>query len=354
MNRNNTSQKKLAVSWVAVCLITAGISFAAGWWTAMPTPTPQQNTAKDTPQESYQTVIEPRIVKPEISRTQNPSRRWTNHLLDCGYGAIEIKPIKDQLQTAIASAMAAGRVWQAALYFRQLNGYDWVGINEDDLYTPASLMKVPVLISVLRQADLQPGFLDKSILYQKPVQKIYDQQFATHNPEVGKSFSIRELLVLMIKYSSNEASRLLIENTDKAVIAAVYRDLEIPLPGTVPSENFLSVYKYARLFRILYNASYLSDANSEFALSLLSITTFDQGLVSGIPDTIPVSHKFGEREMPEYKQLHDCGIVYVPNDPYLLCIMTRGNDLEKMAGTIAEISKIVYATVTNRIPPSIN
>ena len=60
---------------------------------------------------------------------------------------------------------------------------------------------------------------------------------------------------------------------------------------------------------------------------------------------IPVAHKFGERELPNADQLHDCGIVYVPKHPYLLCVMTRGDSLTNLTTVIAGLSEVVYNDV---------
>ncbi len=42
-------------------------------------------------------------------------------------------------------------------------------------------------------------------------------------------------------------------------------------------------------------------------------------------------------------ELHDCGIVYPDGDAYLLCVMTKGRDIEKLKMAIAHVSEMVYA-----------
>ena len=80
-------------------------------------------------------------------------------------------------------------------------------------------------------------------------------------------------------------------------------------------------------------------------LNLLSQSTFNLGIVAGVPQGIVVAHKFGERGFSDPNipnQLHDCGIVYAKK-PYLVCIMTQGQDYNTLAGEIADISKMIYA-----------
>jgi hypothetical protein len=96
---------------------------------------------------------------------------------------------------------------------------------------------------------------------------------------------------------------------------------------------------YAGFFRVLFNSSYLSRDFSEATLNMLSQTEFNKGITAKLPSNIRVSHKFGIREENGLKQLHDCGIVYYPKTPYLLCVITKGFDYDKMAAAIANISE---------------
>ncbi len=90
--------------------------------------------------------------------------------------------------------------------------------------------------------------------------------------------------------------------------------------------------------------------NSEKALGLLSSAKFEEGLSAGVPSEVKVAHKFGEREESETNeiQFHDCGIIYFPNNPYLLCIMTKGNNLTNLETVLSTISKMVYEEVDSR------
>jgi beta-lactamase class A len=146
----------------------------------------------------------------------------------------------------------------------------------------------------------------------------------------------------MITKSDNFAANALIFYECGVDINKVSDDLRIFLPNDENAENFISVIDYASYFRVLYNSSYLNREMSEWALKLLSQTDFKEGLVAGVPSYVTVSHKFGERGLPDYYQLHDCGIVYRSNSPYLLCIMTKGDGFKKMEEVISELSSRIY------------
>ena len=89
---------------------------------------------------------------------------------------------------------------------------------------------------------------------------------------------------------------------------------------------------------------------SEKAIALIADADYNKGIEAGVPVDIEVAHKFGEREFETggLKQFHDCGIVYYPNNPYLLCVMTRGWAIDKLQDTISTISKMVYEEFNSR------
>ena len=114
-------------------------------------------------------------------------------------------------------------------------------------------------------------------------------------------------------------------------------------------QQSISVRGFSSLFRLLFNSSYLSSEYSNEVLNILSQSTFDKGLEAGLPKGIKVTNKFGERDLPDgTAELHDCGIIYYPKNPYLLCVMTSGKDDDKLASIISQISKMVYDEVNSR------
>ena len=156
----------------------------------------------------------------------------------------------------------------------------------------------------------------------------------------------------MIIYSDNADYELLLDNIDNTKIFNVYQDLDVDISKAQndPNGNIITVEDYASFFRILFNASYLNQSMSEKALKLLSQSQYYDGLVAGIPKEITVAHKFGERQFlpSKEKQLHDCGIVYLPNKPYLLCVMSRGSDFNQAANFIKEVSQTVYNEISKK------
>jgi beta-lactamase class A len=269
---------------------------------------------------------------------------YINPLLDCGeisnLSNKDVEALKNKVLDFIAVQKQAGAIDSAAVYFRDLNNGPWFGISEREKFYPASLLKVPLMMSVLRQSMDDSSFLGRQVVWQGS-SKNNEYFKAEHELESGQSYAVGEALSFMIKYSDNNAADALVSVIDKDSLLKSYADLGVEWPKDASYE--ISVRTYSSFFRILYNSTFLNKEYSEDALHLLSDTAFSNGLVKKLPPSIKVAHKFGEREIDgSLKQFHDCGIVYFPQKPYLLCVMTRGNSFDRMADFVAETSKIIF------------
>ena len=106
---------------------------------------------------------------------------------------------------------------------------------------------------------------------------------------------------------------------------------------------------FASFFRVLYNSTYINNKNSETALYYLSETDFNDGIVSGVDDNIIISHKYGQISNNKLMQLHDCGIIYYPDNNYILCVMVKGYDIKNMTTVIQEVSRAVYDEIKKQM-----
>lgn len=259
----------------------------------------------------------------------------------------ELRPFKYKVEELISVHRSSGDASHVSVYFRDLMNGPLFGINEKEPFTPASLLKVPVMLAVFKHAEDEPDFLQRQVRYDSPPDAAPD--IATTTLRTGSYYTVEDLLRSMIVNSDNGAVFLLRAMTGPDALEEVYTDLGIEIPSVRTADEPISVREYGTFFRMLYNASYLSRAHSQKALELLAASDYAGGLVAGIPKGVRVAHKFGERSTPgdDKRQLHDCGIVYYPARPYILCVMTRGRDFPRMSAVIADISRAVYSEVSS-------
>ena len=276
--------------------------------------------------------------------------KFINPLIECDAANfnedITLANLKKEIQFYLSTQINIHKIDFASIYYRDLNNGPWFGINSDELFSPSSLMKIPIMMAYYKLADTDPSILQKTLSYTQT----YDYSYQNVIPQITltpqQKYTVEELIEHMIIYSDNAAYTLLNDNLDTKSALQIYSDLNIDISKgfTDPNGDIISVKSYASFFRILYNSSYLSPAASEKALTLLSQSKFIDGLVAGVPKNISIAHKFGERLYLDdnQRQLHDCGVVYLPHKPYLLCIMTRGKNFDNLTSTIKNISSLVY------------
>ena len=273
-------------------------------------------------------------------------------------------PKYSSLQNALSAYVAATeknkQATYASIYFQDMNSGNWVGVNPTEKYDPASMLKVATLIALSRASEASPPIASAKINIPTSV-PVPDSSTQAYFPPIdpvqsGNTYTVQDLMDKLIIQSDDGADEVLINFLGDDAIATVFTDLRIPLPG---SSTGVSPQQYSHLFRVLYNSTYLTSADSERALQLLSETTFTQGLVAGVPTGTVVAHKFGESLFPPISEnitwpqasnttsdvpgLNDCGIVYYPNHPYFLCVMTQGTDFPTLASVIKGASSVTWA-----------
>lgn len=263
--------------------------------------------------------------------------------------------LKSKLISYIEDQKKAGKLEFASVYFRDLEAGPTMGIDQFVDYIPASLLKVPLVLTYLALAEDDSTILSNQIIFGPEIKDyIPVQNFKPSDRLVeGNSYTVDQLIERTIINSDNASAQILFEYLDtfgdKNLLSQTYRDLGIIEMGSDLNKEAVNTKSYGSIFRILYNSSFLNPEASEKFLKLLSQTEFKEGLEAGVPSGVVVAHKFGERSLENgQKQLHDCGIIYFPDNPYLLCIMTRGNKFEDLAEIISHISAEFYKEVESR------
>lgn len=297
-------------------------------------------------------------------RENSPLYNFINPLLECDSDAMFASPrirlFEKKLTELISERIQSHEHENISVYFRDLNNGPWYGISQDEPFTPASLVKVPVLIALLKQSEQRPELLSKKVTITSNDERVGEMVTQNITPfseaRAGNEYTVLELIELMITQSDNVATNALLKFVDNKTIIETFSQVGVPFNRENGGDLSLTVRQYAAFFRVLYNASYLSREYSELALSILARSSFVDGITKGVPKDVVVAHKFGERKMmgkESSTQLHDCGIVYYPKHPYLLCVMSRGNSLPDLEGTIQEVSKIFYEEVDQQFSADI-
>jgi beta-lactamase class A len=227
-------------------------------------------------------------------------------------------------------------------YFEYLPTGVSLGRNDRLEFNYVSLVKVPLVMAYYDQLEDKKKDTSDVVVTIKPEE--IDSRFGTlWKKGSGSRISLEEAIRLALVESDNTAALVIADNISEDNIKNVYNSLDLDMP--LPKENGqinISPRTYASILKALYFSSIVNRDHSEKILDLLTKTPFNEYLVAGIPKNITVAHKIGISKGEFY---HDCGIVYVPQRPYLICLMTQTTE-DNAKEQMKTVSKIVYDYVT--------
>jgi hypothetical protein len=244
----------------------------------------------------------------------------------------DMAPLKSSINAVIEDHKARGNVSSASVFLLRMNHDNWINVNPTERFSPGSML------------EKNPGLFDQK-LYLDPRMNTNRVQHVEETHLPPGQYKIRDLIQAMIVNSDNYATMLLNQHLDQALFMKLYTDLGLRQPDMQESFYPMTAREFSRFMRVLHNATYLSSANSESALELLTKAKYDDGIVAGLPPRTKLSHKFGESGDGKLFELHEAAIVYNDNDPYLLVVMTKGRDITRLPGILKEISATAYNSV---------
>ncbi len=228
-------------------------------------------------------------------------------------------------------------------YFEYLPTGTSISVNSNDEFYAASLFKVPVVMAYYHGRE-RKGMTDDPEIEIKP--EHIDKEFGSlWQKGAGTKMKASELVRLSLVESDNTAIKALLPIIEQEDFVPVYSGLDIDLHAD-NNGALISARTYASILKALHYSSVLNKADSEEILKMLSETQFKDKIVAGVPEGITVAHKIGDFSAGEVDQgFRDCGIVYVPRRPYILCMFSKGDEATAQA-RMKDVSVKVYRYVS--------
>ncbi len=272
---------------------------------------------------------------------------------------LDIPDLRKRLESKVKESGA-----EAGLAFKDLESGKSLLIKAEVMMHAASLMKVPVMIEVFRQAEQGKFQLDDKVLVKNEFKSIVDGSLysltVTDDSDddiyryIEKELSIRDLVHRMITVSSNLATNVLIEligaeNVMRTLDALGIHNMKV-LRGVEDIKayekglnNQTDALSMIQVMLSIVEGSACSERACEKMIEILSRQKFRDKIPAGIPDGIRVANKTGSIARID----HDAAIVFPEgHKPYVLVVLTRGiENREEAERLIAGLSSIVYQRV---------
>lgn len=232
-------------------------------------------------------------------------------------------------------------------FLKEVNSDEYI-LSEhlDDVFSSASLIKVPILIAVFDFIERKHLSLNSKI----KIDKENKVEFSVVTEQDLEDSTLYELLVWMIITSDNSATNVLIDLIGMDELNAYFN--KIGLTNTKLQrkmmdfdrlqqglDNETNARDMSNLFTQIYEQNLLSEQNSRLVIDILSRQRVHEGLKRYIADDVQIAHKTGSLDTV----CHDAGIVYHNSGDYIIGIFTTlSKDVENGKKLIGQISKIAY------------
>ena len=253
---------------------------------------------------------------------------------------------------------------------RNLATGESLSIRGAETFPTASLIKVAVLVALLDEVERGTMRLDE------PITMIARDRVGgsgvLQHLHPGLQLTVEDAARLMIGISDNTATNLLL---DKLNVRTVWTKMEaLGLPHTkIHSKTFLRATSVAmdssvryglgvttpdetvQLFALLHAGRAVSPRMDSVAIAMLRTNEDWTKLARWLPEGAGIAHKSGDVDQSRA----DCGILYGPDAPVALCVMTRENRDTSYAVDnpanllIARIGAEVYRHYNPSAPPPV-
>jgi beta-lactamase class A len=221
--------------------------------------------------------------------------------------------------------------------YRDLDTGRGFGLDEEQLFKQASCVKIAYVLYLYEQVAAGQCTLEQRLTYRSGDYSEgsgYLQHFVTD----GDRFTVRTLAMIAITLSDNIAYRMI-----KRYLGApdVLRYME-RLGMQHPRPNGEHCTTPRDMVRCLRGVLAFAAREQELGARLLDDMTnpvWHSGLPLLLPDSVRVAHKEGDL----HGVANDAGIIFLPDRPYLLAILSR-NQQNVRSGfrEIAILSKLIF------------
>jgi beta-lactamase class A len=242
----------------------------------------------------------------------------------------------DQLRAGLEQ-MAAEHAGIVGISIRNLDTGEAISIRGHETFPSASLIKVPVLVTLMDEVHQGRVRLDeRTTMIARD--RVGGSGILRHMHS-GIALTMEDAAWLMIILSDNTATNLLLDKIDVRPVGAKMEALGLP-HSKIHSKTFRRETSIAmdssvayglgvttpdetvELFRLLHEGKAVSPALDSLSLEILLANQDRNMLTRWLPPGTPVAHKSGTVD----RARNDCGIMYTPAAPIAICVMTRENE----------------------------
>jgi beta-lactamase class A len=219
------------------------------------------------------------------------------------------------------------------LYVARLSNGSNYGINEDEIFQAASLIKLPVMAAMYMEAE--GGNINLNAKYSLKESDKTEGSGSLSSKPVGYTVTYRDVVRLMGKQSDNTAFTIAQNILGEEKISQAI--VKIGMANTSLAKNETTPYEIGLFFEELWKGNIVSKESRDDILRFLTDTIYEEHLLAGVTDDIRVAHKYGR----ETHVVNDAGIAFFES-PIVVVIMSKGVIEKEADEVIPDLARIVF------------
>ncbi len=273
-----------------------------------------------------------------------PTIEKTHSEITTMYHTNEMAGLKSQL----TGLMAQYPMIKPSIYVWEYEKGQYVDINGDNLYSAASIIKLPVLVRLFKSIEA-----NQMTIYDEMLLTDYYQSSGSGNlqyAQTGRKYSLDSLAKTMIQDSDNTATNMIMAKLggmddinvglrDWGISRTYVRTWLPDLKGT----NKTTAKDMAKILYNLDNPGFLNINSREFIIDYMSHVKNNRLIAAGLGDGAMFIHKTGDIGT----MLGDAGIVFAPNGKkYIVVILAnRPHNAPQGKDFIVKASSLIYKAI---------
>lgn len=244
---------------------------------------------------------------------------------------------------------------RVGLIIKDLNRTYQYSYNPDVRFASASMVKIPLVITLLEECD--KGRIDPHATPLFEERQRAGGSGVLKGEASGRRVYLRDLIYYSLAKSDNTATNILtdlvgMKTVTRTCIASGWKKTDM-VRGVMQLdlrprgvENWTTARDMARMMEAIYRGKVVDREVSDMLLEFMLNPPIGDRLPRRIPNDIDVVHKTGLI----HDNAHDVGILYLPgNQPVLVSAFVDniGVDYRKAKHLIGDIAKILYEETVN-------
>jgi beta-lactamase class A len=238
---------------------------------------------------------------------------------------------------------------EVGIVVKDLQTYWGLFSGKDDLFPSASLVKIPIMGGCFLAAEEGRIKLDREVALKRS--DIFSGSGILKDTRIGATFSVEELIGLMIYDSDNTATNMLtnlvgIDYLNKAFDSFGLMNTKLSRKVADFSsrdrgiENYTTAEDIALILEKMYRRAIVNSNVSDKCLRLLKLQRINDRIPKYLPVEVTVAHKTGL----ENGICHDAGIVFTCKGNFLIVVLTKHTNANSVLSKefIAKVAMYVY------------